>query len=131
MVKEREDERKLTEKTLHAIEKEYGFIPVISQVLSERPDLFLPSSGVGRAATEGRGELDRKTRYLVAMASAAALGSEHCIGVQMDHAIKAGATRDEILEALYIASYMGLTRSQSYSLRKFREKFPEARDMDE
>lgn len=124
-VKERESEREMTEKVLHAMEKEYGFIPVISQVLAERPDLFLPAANMGRAATEGRGELDKKTRYLIAMAAAATTGSEHCIGVQMDHAVNAGATRDEVLEALYIASYMAMTRSQSYALRKFRERFQE------
>lgn len=115
----------MTDRILKAIEKEYGFVPLVNQVLAERPDLFIPAANMGRAATEGRGDLDRKTRFLVAMAAAAASGSEHCIRVQMEHAAEAGATRDEILESLYIASYMAMTRSQSYALRVFREKFGE------
>lgn len=120
---ERERERDMTEKILKAIEKEYGFVPLVNQVLSERPDLFIPAANMGRAATEGRGDLDRKVRFLVALSAAAATGSEHCTRVQMAHAIEAGATRDEVLETLYIASYMAMTGSQSHSFRIFKEKF--------
>jgi alkylhydroperoxidase/carboxymuconolactone decarboxylase family protein YurZ len=116
-------EREITEKILKSIERAYGFIPVVNQVLSERPDLFIPAANLGKAVLEGKGELDRKTRYLAAVSAATALGGQHCIKVQMDHAVQAGATGDEILESMMIGSYIAMTRSQSFALREYAEKF--------
>ena len=117
------EELELTEKILKSIEKQYGFIPLVNQVLSERPDIFVPSATMGKAILEGKGELDQKTRYLAAISAATAMGSPHCIKVQMQHAIQAGATRDEILESMLIGSYMAMTRSQSFALREYAEMF--------
>lgn len=116
-------EREIADKILRAIEKQFGFIPVVNQVLSERPDMFIPAANIGRAVLEGRGELDQKTRYLAAVSAAAALGGQHCVRVQMHHAAQAGATKDEILESIMIGSYMAMTRSQSYAFREYAEMF--------
>lgn len=116
-------QRELTEKILAAIKKEYGFIPLINQVLAERPDLFIPSANLGRAAIEGRGVMEKKTRYLCALAAASAEGAEHCIRVHADHAMNEGATRDEILEAMVIGSYMSMTKAQSYAFREYAKMF--------
>ena len=59
------------------------------------------------------------------MAAASATGGEHCIGVQMKHAIAAGASKDEILEAMVIGSYMAMTRAQSYAFRKLKKVYDE------
>lgn len=116
-------QRETTEKILAAIKKEYGSIPLINQVLSERPDLFLPVANLGRATMEGRGVMEKKTRYLCALAASAAEGAEYCIKVQAEHAMQAGATKDEILEAMVIGSYMALTKSQSYAFREYSKLF--------
>lgn len=107
---------------LSKIEKRYGSVPLVNQVLAERADLFIPSVKYGTAVMEGKSSFDSKTRYLFAVAAATALGSEHCIDVQLDHAISAGATRDEVLEVMTIAAFMGMTRSQSTAYRKFVER---------
>lgn len=128
MTDEERSEREIADAILEGIEREYGFVPLVNQVLSERPDLFIPSAGLGRAVMEGgRLELERKERYLCAVAAASAAGGEHCIGVQMKHAVDAGASRGEVLEAMVIGSYMAMTRSQSYAFRKFREQFGDRR----
>lgn len=116
-------EREIADKILKAIEKQFGFIPVVNQVLSERPDLFIPAANIGKAVLDGKGELDQKTRYLAAVSAAAALGGEHCVRVQMHHAAQAGATKDEILESIMIGSYIAMTRSQSYAFREYAEMF--------
>lgn len=115
--------RSKTERILEATREAYGFVPVVNQVLSERPDLFVPSAGLARAVLEADGDIDRKHRYLCAISAATALGGEHCIGVQTRHAIDAGATRDEVLEAMAIGSYMAMTRAQSYAFRRYAELF--------
>ena len=115
-------DREIADKLLAAIQKEYGFIPLVNQVLSERPDLFVPAASLGKAVLEGKEQkLEKKTAYLCAIAAASATGGEHCIGVQMKHAIAAGASKDEILEAMVIGSYMAMTRAQSYAFRKYKE----------
>lgn len=110
------------ERRLEIARKAFGFVPPVNQVLSERPDLFVPNFDLGDAVM-GRGKLDPKTRSLIATACAAALSGEYCLKVQMMHAREAGADADEVLEALEIASYMCMTRSQSYSFREFAEQF--------
>ena len=119
-------DREVADKILAAIEKEYGFIPLVNQVLSERPEIFVPAANFGKAALEGKEQkLERRTAYLCAVAAASALGAEHCIGVQTKHAVAAGATKDEVLEAMVIGSYMAMTRSQSYAFRKYKEIWPD------
>ena len=107
---------------LDAVRREYGFVPVVNQVVSERPDVFVPLAGAARSILES-GDLDRKTRYLCAVSAATAIGGEYCVDVQMRHAKEAGATKDEVFEAIMIGSYMALTRAQSYALRRFAANF--------
>lgn len=115
--------RRRTEEILKAIREAYGFTPVVNQVLSERPDLFLPAAMFAKAVFEGEGALEQKQRHLCAVAAATAVGGEYCIRAQATHARDAGATRDEILEAMTIGSYMAMTRAQSYAFRKYAELF--------
>ena len=116
--------RAITDKILKATEELYGFIPVTNKVLSVRPDVFVPSAGFSKSVLENeKGAIQGKYRYLLAVSAAAALGGEHCLRVQIDHAIKAGATKDEVLETILIGSYMSMTRSQSYALRVFADTY--------
>jgi alkylhydroperoxidase/carboxymuconolactone decarboxylase family protein YurZ len=122
-MQENEELRKKTEKILEATKKNYGFIPVVNQVLSERPDLFIPNAELSRAVLEGDGVMERKQRFLCAVAAATAIGGEYCVDVQMKHAIEAGATKDEVIESIAIGSMMAMTRAQSYALRKYAANF--------
>ena len=114
--------RAATEKMLESIRKEYGFVPVVNQVMSERPDVFVPMANVGKAVLE-KGVLEKKQKYLCALSAATALAGEYCIDVQMRQAMAAGATRDEIFEAIMVGSYMAMTRSESYAFRKFAKNY--------
>ena len=116
-------DEEMVELMLKKIEKRYGEVPLVNQVMSERPDLFIPAVKYGTAVMEGKSSFDKKTRYLLAVSAATALGSPYCIDVQLDHAIKAGATKDEVMEVIAIASLMSMTRSQSVALRKYQNAF--------
>ena len=70
-------------------------------------------------------KLDKKTSYLCAVAAATAAGGEHCVRVQGTHAKEAGASKEEILEAIVIGSYMSMTRAQSYAFRIYQDLFKE------
>lgn len=119
-------DKEIADKILKSIEKLYGSVPLVSKVMSERPDLFIPSSNFSKALFEGEGRnIDRKTAYLCSVAAASAVGGEYCIKVQGQHAIDAGATKDEILEAMTIGAYMAMTRAESIAFRKYKELFDE------
>jgi len=118
------NENEIAKDILKNIERTYGFVPLVNQVLSERPDLFIPSANLGRSVFFGKGELQKKYRYLAALSAAVALGAEHCMEVQMKMAVKFGATKNEILETMQIASVMSMTHSQSHAFRKYKEMFP-------
>ncbi len=114
-----------TKRILEGMEKLYGFVPPIMDIISQRPDLFVPLAKYGKAVMEGRDRhLQKKTTYLCAVSAASALGGEHCVNVQIQNATAAGATKDEIFEAIMVGTYMSMTKSQSYALRKYDALFP-------
>ncbi|MFA6804260.1 MAG: carboxymuconolactone decarboxylase family protein [Candidatus Methanomethylophilaceae archaeon] len=117
--------REEVDKMLDAIKNRYGSVPLVTEVLAERPEKFIPLVHTATQIMEKDSSFDAKTRYLLALSAAVALGGEHCIRLQMNHAMSAGATRDEVLETLLISSYMSMTRSQSYSFRIFLETYGE------
>jgi len=113
------------EGVLERIEKMYGFIPLVNQVLSEKPEAFLPFVELNKVAFFGKGELSLKVRELAAISAATALGGEHCLPVHIHMARKHGANKNEILEAMVIGSLMCMTKAQSYAFRGYRDAFLE------
>jgi len=65
--------------------------------------------------------LDKKTAELAVIAATSALSGEHCLAVHLAQAMKYGASKDEIVEAMMIGAFMSMTVSQSVSLRKLKE----------
>ncbi len=121
-----EEKREIADKILKSIEDRFGFVPLVNQVLSEEPDLFIPAANMSRAILESEDKkLDPRTTYLCAVAAASALGSEHCIRAQGTHAKAAGVTKAEMMEAMVIGSYMAMTRSQSYAFRVLQDLYKE------
>lgn len=58
-------------------------------------------------SAESDGALDTKTKELMSLSLGVALRCEDCIVWHLDAALEAGATDDEIVEALEIAVVMG------------------------
>ncbi|HIJ00492.1 MAG TPA: carboxymuconolactone decarboxylase family protein, partial [Candidatus Methanomethylophilaceae archaeon] len=50
------------EKALKAIERRYGFIPFINQVLSTRPDFFIPQIELSKAVFTNPGALSEREK---------------------------------------------------------------------
>lgn len=116
------EQRAIADKILKAVEAKTGFVPVINQIQSTRPDILIPINRLGDAILF-KGDLDRKQKTLCAISAATATGGEYCVQAQMKEALDAGATQDEIFEAIMIGSYMCMTRAQSYALRKYALQF--------
>ena len=58
-------------------------------------------------AVESEGELDRKQKELVALGCAVTSHCKWCIAFHVKNALDAGATKQEILEATWVAVLMG------------------------
>ena len=120
------EKQEIVEKIMKSIEEQYGFVPLVNQVLSSSPDLFIPSANLGKAVFESdEKKLDAKTTYLCAVAAATGLGAQHCVAAQGRHAKESGVTKDELREAMFIGSYMAMTRAQSYAFRVLEELYKE------
>ena len=56
---------------------------------------------------EEKGALDTKTKELISIALSVVTQCKWCIAFHTRNAIKAGATKDEIMEACFVAALMG------------------------
>lgn len=70
-------------------------------------------------AALGAGTLDTKTKELMALAIAVAIHCESCIAYHVHDALRAGATRAEVLEALGVAVMMGGGPAAMYACDAF------------
>lgn len=95
---------------MHDIRKDLGALrPAIADASTAFGDL-------ARAAT-APGELDTKTKELIAVAIGVATRCEDCIGFHVKAAIIAGATREEISETISMCVYMGGGPSLMYGAK--------------
>jgi AhpD family alkylhydroperoxidase len=76
-------------------------------------------SGLAREALTP-GTLDVKTKELLAIGIAIAVRCDGCIGFHVKAALRAGASREEVLEAAAMAIYMGAGPSMIYAAETLR-----------
>jgi len=79
-----------------------------------QPDLMKAFWGFHGAAV-GAGALDTKTKELIALAISVAARCDDCIAHHTDDALRAGATREEVADALGVAVLMGGGTSVVYA----------------
>ena len=71
-------------------------------------------SDLATAATKD-GVLDKKTKELIALALGVAARCDGCLGFHTQALVKLGATRQEVVETLGMATYMGGGPSLMYA----------------
>lgn len=86
----------------------------LREMRSGAPEVMKAFAGVAQAALEPKA-LDVKTKELVALAIGVAVRCDDCIAFHVKAAIDHGATREEVLEALGMAIYMGAGPSAMYA----------------
>ena len=77
-------------------------------------DVMKAFSTIAQAAL-APGALDAKTKELIALAIAVATRCDDCVAFHSKAAVEQGATRDEVLETLGMAIYMGAGPSAMYA----------------
>lgn len=88
----------------------------ITQIGTLSPDTVRGYSTLGGAGAK-TGKLDVKTRELIALAVAVSLRCDGCITTHTSAAIKAGASKEEIAEALGVAIAVNAGAALVYSAR--------------
>lgn len=79
---------------------------LIGRLREDIPDTMSGFGALHKGATKP-GVVDTKTKELIALGIAVAVRCDGCIAFHVHDAIEAGATRDEILEAVGVAVLMG------------------------
>lgn len=95
----------------------------LAKMRKEIPDVMNGFSALAQGATKD-GALNKKTKEFIALALGIAAHCDGCIGFHTQTLVKLGATREEILETLGMAVYMGGGPSLMYAaeaLKAFEE----------
>ncbi|SDX00744.1 alkylhydroperoxidase AhpD family core domain-containing protein [Ruegeria halocynthiae] len=76
--------------------------------------------GIMGKAAKTDGALSEKTKEFIALGIAIATRCDSCIGFHVRSLVRLGATRDELCEALAMATYMGGGPSYAYSAKALK-----------
>ena len=78
------------------------------------PDVMKAFAGIAQAATAAKA-LDTKTKELIALGIGVAVRCDDCIAFHVKAAVEHGASREEVLETLGMAIYMGARPAVMYA----------------
>ena len=88
----------------------------LREIRTTKPDI-MKAYGELHQANAGSTHLDAKARELIALAVSVTLRCDGCINAHTDAAVKAGATKEEITEALSVAIMVNAGAAMVYSAR--------------
>ena len=91
----------------------------IAKLRAGAPEPMRAFSALARESLKP-GALDVRTKELIAVGIAIATRCDGCVGFHAKAAIKAGATREEVVETLSMAIYMGAGPSMIYAAEALR-----------
>lgn len=86
----------------------------LAKLRAEAPEMMKGFSDLAAAATKA-GALDKKTKELIALALGVAARCDGCLGFHTQTLVKLGATKQEVIETLGMAIYMGGGPSLMYA----------------
>lgn len=86
----------------------------IKELRGGAPDVMKGFSAIARAALENKA-LDTKTKELIALAIGVAVRCDGCLAFHAQAAMQHGATREEVMETMGMAVYMGAGPSVMYA----------------
>lgn len=87
----------------------------IGKMQEEAPEIYAAFLHTDQAAYVD-GELDSKTKQLIALGIALFTRCEYCMTLHTQLALKEGSNRDEILEVIGVATAFGGSPSMSYGV---------------
>jgi AhpD family alkylhydroperoxidase len=86
----------------------------IRELRTGAPEPMKAFSSLAKAALEPKA-LDAKIKELIALGIAVAIRCDGCVAFHAEAAVRQGATRDEVMETMGMAVYMGAGPSVMYA----------------
>ena len=86
----------------------------VKELRAGAPDTMKAFGAMAMAATQAKA-LDTKSKELIALGISVAVRCDPCIAFHVESARKHGATRDEVMETVGMAIYMGAGPSVMYA----------------
>jgi AhpD family alkylhydroperoxidase len=86
----------------------------LAKLRVEAPEVMKGFNDLAFAATKD-GALDKKTKELIALALGVAARCDGCLGFHTQALVKLGASKEEVVETLGMATYMGGGPSLMYA----------------
>jgi AhpD family alkylhydroperoxidase len=93
------------------------FTGTLGDLIEEAPELEAFAGFVESA--EATDAIDNKTKELMSLAISVVVRCDHCILWHTDAALEAGATHDEVVDALKIAVVMGGGPAMTYAVEAY------------
>lgn len=91
-----------------------GLSAPLKELRQGAPEVMKGFGAIARAALEAKA-LDTKTKELIALAIGVATRCDACVAFHAEAAVRQGATREEVLETMGMAIYMGAGPSVMYA----------------
>jgi AhpD family alkylhydroperoxidase len=88
--------------------------PALRELRLGSPEVMKAFSAMAQAALQPNA-LDTKTKELIALGISVAVRCDDCVGFHVRAALEQGATREEVLETLGMAIYLGAGPSVMYA----------------
>lgn len=88
--------------------------PALRELRAGAPEVMKGFGALARAALEPKA-LDTKTKELIALGIAVATRCDACVAFHAEAAVRQGATREEIMETMGMAIYMGAGPAVMYA----------------
>lgn len=100
------------------------YISGVQALSKEAPDVFNAFDGIIGAAF-AHGALDEKTKHLIGIAICVCIRCKHCAAHHISEAMKAGASRREVVEAAMVAVVLGGSPAVAYAATTFKDMLDE------
>ena len=91
-----------------------GLSGPLRELRAGAPEVMKGFSAIARAALEAKA-LDTKTKELIALAISVATRCDACVAFHAEAAVRQGASRDEVMETMGMAIYMGAGPAVMYA----------------
>ncbi len=101
-----------------------GYLDGLDQLGKEAPDIISAYTGM-QCAVFSPGALDVKTKHLIGVSISCANQCKHVIVHHISEALKAGARRDEIIEAALVSVALGSGSPLAYAATVLKQALDE------
>ncbi|MDW7731071.1 MAG: carboxymuconolactone decarboxylase family protein [Methanolobus sp.] len=113
------------EDILTDVEKRYGEIPYIVNFMKDMPELFIPRMIYENSVMREFKRMDPKTVELICVAVSSALRCEYCLKTHVRVAKRLGVSKEEIFDAILIASTISNAAVLAEGTRSLDSEFSE------